>query len=64
MYHLVNIVDRNDQTLENVSTLLSLTQVKLGATNSNIVTMLNKVLHTFLERQQARTSFYQCNVIH
>ena len=61
---LVDIVDGDDQTLEDVGTLLSLAQVVLGAANRNIVTMLDEILDALLERKQAGTTFYQSDVIH
>ena len=47
--HLVDIVDGDDQTLEDVGTLLSLAQVILGATDRNVVTVLYEILDALLE---------------
>ena len=63
VYHLVDIVDGDDQALEDVGTLLSLAQIVLGTTDGNIVAMLNEVLNTLLERKQAGTTLYQSNII-
>ena len=62
--HLVDIVAGDNQTLENMSTLLRLLQFKLGATDSNIVTMVYKVLYAFLQGQEAWTTANQGDAIH
>ena len=49
VYHLVDIVDGNDQAFEDVSTLLSLAQVVLGAADGDIVAVLYEVLDAILE---------------
>ena len=62
--HLVDIVHGDDQTFEDVGTLLGFLQVVLCTTDRHIVAMLNEVLDTLLECKQTRTTLYQSNVIH
>ena len=63
MYNLVDIVNGDNQALEDVGTLLCLAQIVLGATDGYVVTMLNEVLDTLLERKQAWATLYQSDVI-
>ena len=56
MYHLVNVVACDDESLKDVGTLLCLLKVELGATDGHVVTMLHEVLHTLLKCEEARTS--------
>ena len=49
LYYLVNIIDSDNQALENVGTSLSLSLLKLGATNGDIMTVLNEVLDALLQ---------------
>ena len=64
VYHLVDVVDSNNQTFQDVGTLLCFSQIVLGATDGHIMTMLNEILDALLEGQQAGTSLHQCDVIH
>ena len=63
VYHLVDIVDGDDQALEDVGTLLSLAQVVLGAADGDIVTVLYEVLDALLEREQTGTTLHQRNIV-
>ena len=47
--HLVDVVAGDDQSFEDMSTLLRLLQFKLGAADSYVVTMVYEVLHAFLQ---------------
>ena len=49
VYHLVDVVHGDDQAFEDVGTFLSLAQVVLGATDGDIVTVLDEVLDALLE---------------
>ena len=64
MYYLIDIVDCDDQALEDVCTLLSLAQIVLGAADGYVVTVLNEVLNTLLERKQTWTALYQSNIVY
>ena len=63
MYHLVNVVDGNNQAFKDMGTLTSLAQIILGATDSDIVTMLDKILHALFQSEQTRTAFDQSNIV-
>ena len=63
MYHLVDIVHSDNQSFEDVGTLLGFLQVVLGTTDSHVVTMLNEVLDTLLEVQQTGTTLDQCDIV-
>ena len=56
MHYLVDIVASNNQSLKYVGTILCFLQVKLGATYSHVMTMVNEMLNTLLEREQLRPS--------
>ena len=58
MYHLVDVVHGDDQTFEDVGTLLCFLQVVLGATDRHIMTVLYEVLYALLEGEQTGTAFY------
>ena len=62
--NLVDVVHGDNQSFENVGTLLRLLQVVLRATDGHVVTMLHEIFHAFLQREQARTALYERNVIH
>ena len=64
MHHLVDIVACHYQCLKDMGTVLCFLQVKLGATDSHVMTVVNKVLYTLLERQQLRASVYQRDTVH
>ncbi len=61
--HLVNVVDGNDQSFQDVGALLSLLQVVLGATDGDVVAVLDEVLDALLQRQEARTPLDQGDVV-
>ena len=63
VYNLVDIVDSDNQSLQDMSTLLCFLQVVLGSANGDIMTMLHEILHALLQRQQTRTSFHQRNIV-
>ena len=63
MYHLVDVIASDDQTFEDVGTLLRLLQVKLCTTDGNIMTMLHEVLHALLQGEQARTTIHQGDAV-
>ena len=63
VYHLVNVVDGDDQTLQDMGTLAGLAQVVLGAADGDIMAVLDEVLDALLEREQTGTSLDQGNVI-
>ena len=62
--NLVDVVHGDDESFENVGTLLRLLQVVLRATDGHVVTMLHEIFHAFFQREQARTTLYERNVIH
>ena len=64
VYYLVDIVYGDDQSLEDMSTLLSLAKVVLGTTDSYIMTMFNEVLHTLLQGEQTWTSLHQGDIVY
>ena len=64
MYYLINIITSDNQTFKNVSTLLCLLQLELSTTDCYIMTMINEVLHAFLQTQKARTTIDKSNAIH
>ena len=64
VHHLVNIVHRNDQSLQDVGALLGLAQVEARAADGHVVAVLHKVFHALLQAQQARATFHQRNVVH
>ena len=49
MYYLINIIDGNNQTFEDVGTFLRFSQVVFGTTDGYIMTVFYKVVHTFLQ---------------
>ena len=61
--HLVDIVASNDEAFEYVCTLLCLLKVELCTAYCYVVTMLNEVLYTLLEGQQAWTAIDQSNAV-
>ena len=64
VHHLVDVVASDDESFENVGTLLRLLQVELCAAYSHVVTMLYEVLHTLLQRQQTWASLHQSDAVH
>ena len=70
MYHLVDVVHGNDQSFENVCTLLSFLQVELGTTYRDVVAVLYEVVYAVFEVEQFRAQLqwvarigHQCNVV-
>ena len=63
VYHLVNVVDGDDQTLQDMGTLAGLAQVVLGAADGDIMAVLDEVLDALLEREQTGTALDQGNVV-
>ena len=63
VYHLVDIVDGDDQAFEDMGPLLSLTQIVLGATDGHIMTMLHEILDALLQVQQTGTTLHKCDII-
>ena len=71
VYHLVNVVHRNDQAFKDMGTLLCLLQVELRTPDRYVVTMFHEVADTVLQVQQARTELqliggirHQGNIVH
>ena len=64
MYHLVDIVAGDDQSLEDMSTLLCLLQFELSTTDRHVMTMVYEILHALLQAQQARTATHKGDTIH
>ena len=64
MNHLINIIAGDNQSLEDMSTLLCLLQFKLSTADCNIVTMFNEVLHAFLQTQEAWTTINKSDTIY
>ena len=64
MYYLINIITSDNQTFKNVGTLLCLLQLELSTTDCYIMTMVNKVLHAFLQAQETWTTIDKSNAIH
>ena len=56
--HLIDIVARDDETLNDVGTVLCFLQVKLGAADHNIVTMLYEVGDAVFQREKTRTALH------
>ena len=63
MYHLVDVVDGDDQSFEDVGTLLRLLQVVLGAADGYVVAVLDEVLDALLEVEQTGTTLDQCDIV-
>ena len=61
--HLVDIVACNDETFDNMGTLLCLAQIKLCAADYHIVTVLNEVLDAVLQSKQTRTPVNQRYIV-
>ena len=55
MYHLVDVVHSNNQSFEDMGTLLSFLQVVLGATDGHLMAVLNEVADAFTQAEQLRT---------
>ena len=64
MHDLVDVVTRNNQTLQNMGTFFRLAQIILRPTDDHIMTMVHKVRDTILQGQQTRTPFHQSDAIH
>ena len=64
MHHLVDIVARDDEPLQDMRTLLSLTLIILSTTDHHLMTMLYKISNTITQRKQTRTPLDQSNSIH
>ena len=64
MNHLINIIAGDNQSLEDMSTLLCLLQFKLSTTDCNIMTMINEVLHAFLQTQETWTAINKSDTIY
>ncbi len=64
VYHLVDVVAGNDETLEDVGALLCLLQVELCAADGHVVTVLHKVLHAFLQTQETWTASHEGDAVH
>ena len=63
MNYFVDIVACDDKAFQDVSTLLCFLQFVLCAADSHVMTVLHKVLDTFLERKQTRTSLDEGNTV-
>ena len=64
MYHLVDIVAGDDQTFQDMSTLLCLLQFELSTTDRHVMTMVYEILHALLQAQQTRTATHKGDTIH
>ena len=64
MHHFIDIVTSNDQSLQNVGTLLGLAQIILRTADRYIMTMLYKIFHTISETQQTWATLHQCDAVH
>ena len=62
--NFINIIGSNDQSFQDMSTLLCLTQIILCTTNNYLVTMFNKQTNQVFQVQQLRSSMYQSNIVH
>ena len=49
VYHLINVIAGNDESLKDVGAFLCLTQFKLCATNGYIVAMFYEMMYTLFE---------------
>ena len=63
-HHFVNIVASNNQTFQNMCTLLRFLQVELGTTDGYIMAMFNEIFNAFFQCKKARTTFHQSDAIH
>ena len=61
--HLVDIIRCDNQSLNNMCTRLSLTQLETCATNHHIVTEFQEIINYFLQIQRFWTPIHQCNVV-
>ena len=64
MHDFVDVITRNNQTLQNMGTFFRLAQIILRPTDNHIVTMVHKVRDAILQRQQLGTPFHQRYAIH
>ena len=61
--HLVDVVTGDDESFQDVGTLLGLLEVELGAADHHLVAVLQEVMQQFLEVQQHGTSVNQTHII-
>ena len=61
---LVDIVAGDDQTFQDMSTLLCLLQFELSTTDRHVMTMVYEILHALLQAQQARTATHKGDTIY
>ena len=64
MHDFVDVITRNNQTLQNMGTFFRLAQIILRPTDNHIVTMVHKVRDAILQRQQLGTPLHQRYAIH
>ncbi len=63
MHHLVDIVAGDDESFEDMGSLLGLAQVEFRAADGHVVTVLDEIAHTLLQREQTRTAFDQSDAV-
>ena len=62
--HLIYIVASHDEGFQYVCSVLCLLQVKLCAADSNIVTVVDEMLHALFQREKLWSAVYQRDAIH
>ncbi len=63
LYHLVNIVGGNNQTLKDVGALSCFFKLKLRAANHHFMTMVDKALQNFFQINRLRTSIHEAHIV-
>ena len=64
VYHLVDIVTGDNQSFKDMCPFLCLAQFKFGTTDGDIMSVVNKVHHTFLQCEQFGATLNQSDAIH
>ena len=64
VYHLVDVVASHDEGFEDMGAVLGLLQVVTGAADGHVMTVVDKMAHAVLEREQFRTAMHQGDAVH
>ena len=64
MYHLIYIINRNNQALQDMRTLFCFTQLETRTAGYHVHTVLYKIANQVFQIKQTRSSLNQRNIIH
>ena len=64
MHHFIDVVHGDNQSFEDMGTLLCFLQVVSGTADCHIMTVLDEVFHTLLQGEQTGTSLHQSDAVH